>query len=296
MAENNKLIPRWCAECSHHFPKDGQSSLCGLRKCTMKPAFHPEGIDRSELIKNDCGGIQGWRGRRVLDVLGEAREREARAAELQAMTKKLAKKKPASKKAEKAAVPDRFDVPWGEKVQQAKGCPPTAHDVVECNTIPAPRGVDAQGVVIADPVNAMCRSCVSWPGCMLSYPGCKRFNSKCAWCTENMGCKQVLFQPDWSCFKRRVPAVKAMPDTSRCLHDNTGMGGCRVTGVPCPGTCKDDTRKGVGEFCVVEKFPSGSRTADDVAAYHQRHKKKPGQERVGEKPAPKKPTARMKLF
>ncbi len=81
-------IPRWCAECSHYFPKDGTSSLCGLRKCTMKPDYHPEGIDASVLIKNDCGKIQGWRGKRLLDVIGEVREREARAAELQGMTKK----------------------------------------------------------------------------------------------------------------------------------------------------------------------------------------------------------------
>jgi hypothetical protein len=87
-------IPRWCAECSHYFPKDGTSSLCGLRKCTMKPDFHREGIDDSATIEKDCGALQGWRGKRLLDVIGEVHEREARAAELQAMTKKKRAKHP----------------------------------------------------------------------------------------------------------------------------------------------------------------------------------------------------------
>lgn len=39
-----------------------------------------------------------------------------------------------------------------------------------------------------------------------------------------------------------------------------------------------------------------ARTAEDVAAYHARHKKKPEQTRVGEKPAAKKKEARMRLF
>lgn len=245
--------PRWCAECSHHYPKDAASSLCGLRKCTMKPAFHPDGTDRSELIGRDCAGIQGWRGKRISDVLGEVRENYARADELAAMTKKLTKRKPTMKKQKPENVPDKFDVPWAEKVRQSQavGCPPEAHNIAECNTIPAPHGVDAQGVVVIPkvPVNAMCNACVSWPGCTKAYPDCKAFNSKCAFCVKNAVCKQVLFQPDWSCYEPR----HAAPDPARCIHDNTGMKTCRVTGKQCPGTCKDDTRKGVGEFCVVEK-------------------------------------------
>jgi len=81
------IVPRWCAECSHHHPKDPASSLCGLRKCTMKPDFHREGTDDSATIAKDCGAIQGFRGKRVLDVLGEVHERDARAAELAAMQK-----------------------------------------------------------------------------------------------------------------------------------------------------------------------------------------------------------------
>lgn len=82
------IIPRWCLECSHYQPKDGESSICMLRKCTMKPVYHPEGTDRSDIIMKDCAKIQGWRGKRVLDVLGEVHEREARAAEMLAMKPK----------------------------------------------------------------------------------------------------------------------------------------------------------------------------------------------------------------
>ena len=307
MAENNKPIPRWCAECSHHFPKDGQSSLCGLRKCTMKPDFHAEGVDHSGIIGRDCAGIQGWRGKRVLDVVGEVRERYARAAELVAMTKP--KKKRVTKK--QPGIPVIKDTTPEPVV---KGCPPAAHGIEECNTIPARGGVDAQGCVKD---SAMCKACVSSPGCGLQYPTCNRFNSKCSFCTNTSTCTKKDVPADYSCYKGYVTS----PDPVRCTHaiDASRMDGsgkmqpfdsCRVSGRDCLGTCKDDTRKGVGEFCVVEK---GCRTGEDVAAYHQKHKKKDGQERVGmkepvtvaqfqattgldAKPAPKKPVARMRLF
>lgn len=98
-------IPRWCSECLHHVPRDGKPSLCGLRKCTMKPDFHKEGIDDSITIARDCGGIQGWRGKRLPDELGEVHEREARAAESAAMTK------PKRKRAATKTGGNRPDIP-----------------------------------------------------------------------------------------------------------------------------------------------------------------------------------------